>query len=489
MRRWAAGTVALWMTLAAWAQPSGPGLAVLQKLLSRKDTAGAALLALRASGDPELAVLFEAAARRGDVQQRQFALEVLQELGAQQARDVFLWTLHNDPDPDLRCQALAYLGAMKALSAAQLVELLNSPHEDLRLLAGRQLLLSGQGEPARQMLTNLAGSNDPATAAMAQVSLLSLGQPEGLESLCRLLEDPQTDPQVVVIVLEAAAEDGQTAMSQPALRVAQRAALLPVRLSAWRTYCQLCPVPTEELAGAIRGTDQTVLRVRLMWILAGRADAQAALEGLLTDSGVTGQLARFELARLKGDGQAAQEALRALLTAAHPVVIDYVLERAKADITGRKEASGFYAQPLLDLVAGVDREARKMGPEHMRAARAATLVADLGTQEALAALARLLAGPFNAVTRTAAAGLVQTRNPSAAELARPLLGSPYEELSGDALMALGHMGDPEAAAGLQALLDRQDRHPVEMVALAGWYLLKVQGQQQAAAGALAESFR
>jgi HEAT repeat protein len=129
-----------------------------------------------------------------------------------------------------------------------------------------------------------------------------------------------------------------------------------------------------------------------------------------------------------------------------------------------------------------------MGPDHMRAARAATLLADLGNPAALEGLRGLLNGPYDGVSRSVAAGLVQTRNRAAVELARPLLDSPYEEMSTDALMALGRLGDPQAQAGLQRIVDGTDSHPHETVALASWYLIKTQHQQELAAPRLAQAF-
>lgn len=489
MKCWLTVAAVLCCTLAGQAQEANPGLGALERLMDRTGGTQSVLVALRTTGDPELAVLFDAAGRRGDIQQRRFALEALQELGGDQARQTFLWVLQNEADPDLRSQAMAYLAHDRALSTEQLVVLLENPQNDVRLLAARQLLVTGQGQMAMPALEAMSGAKDPATLALARMSLLSLGRSDLLEPVTAGLTGAKADPQVVIMVLEAAVEDKLQSLAAPALQVAQQSTLMPVRLSGYRTYAALEPAKAADaLAEAITKTEQTVLRVRLMWALADLADSRDALKQLATRTDVAGQLAQFELAR-PGGGDAAEQALVALLKQDHPVVIDYVLERAKADVAARPAQSGFYVKPLLALVGSVDRQARAMGAQHMRAARAATLVADIGNEPALTGLRAMVNGPFDAVSRTAAAGLVQTANKDAAELARPLLTSQHEELSTDALMVLGRLGDPAAAPGLTRLLDQPGKHRDEMIALAGWYLLKINNQQALGAAALADRFR
>ena len=126
-----------------------------------------------------------------------------------------------------------------------------------------------------------------------------------------------------------------------------------------------------------------------------------------------------------------------------------------------------------------------MNASHYHAARAATILTDLGTAEAVGGLRAILSGRHSAVVRAVGAGLLRSKNRIACELARPLLESPYEELYADGALVLGSFGDEAARRRLEEFTAGSGRHPAPLVALSCWYLLKISHQTEAAGRQLA----
>ncbi len=118
-------------------------------------------------------------------------------------------------------------------------------------------------------------------------------------------------------------------------------------------------------------------------------------------------------------------------------------------------------------------------------AKAATILTDLGTPEAVAGLRKILAGPYNTTVRATAAGLLRSKSPAAMELARPLLASPYSELSTDAALVLGSFADPAAKGKLEQFAISGSGDPTPLRAMSCWYLLKIAGRTKTAAEQMA----
>jgi len=215
--------------------------------------------------------------------------------------------------------------------------------------------------------------------------------------------------------------------------------------------------------------------VQLLNILAGRTDSQAQLEALARAEGSVGVLASFELAR-KAGGEKGTEAAFKAVALRHPIAIDYVLDRAKKDVEVQfpsadptsapsapaaprpaKSPADFYVPVLVDYIRSVEPHPGEMLDSHIRAARAATILADLGTAAAMAGLQDILSQKYTAVVRSTGAGLLKTRNPACQLLLRPLLKNPREELVSDAGLLLGRFGNPAAAEYLESVVAHADR--------------------------------
>jgi hypothetical protein len=259
---------------------------------------------------------------------------------------------------------------------------------------------------------------------------------------------------------------------------------MDLRVLAYKVAAELSATGAATLHEALAGSKSMALRVRLLKVLASRDDAGRQLQNVAQGAGAAAVLARFELARRTGGPTAAQTVVDAVAQE-HPVVIAYVLDRAREDIDAHGAKCDYYVPGLLAILRGVDPRPRRMQKEHYLAAGAASRLLALGTPSALAGLRSVLSGKTSAITRAAAAGLLRAKNPAACELARPLLKSPYGELANDAALALGHFADPGARGRLREVLANRKRYSPALVVLASWYLLKIDRQTKAAATRLA----
>ena len=478
-------------TSAAGDDASAAASSYLAEALRDPSMAEATLLALRTTGDAELAGVFAAMSRSGGKERRMLATIALRDFAADpQAARALLERLQGDPAMAIRAEALIALIAMKAITDQQLIDALKISDEAVQCVAARELVKCLRSQAAAETLSKLVGSNDPGTAAMARLSLLAAGDNTQLGPLEEVITKADTTNDVLAVLLEQIAEDKISAAAGLAERAAaSRRPVRPLRvhLIAYRALAATSSRAPTILQEDISKTRTTSLSVPLLSILGEHDGAERQLRALGQGDGAVAVLARFELARRSG-GPDAADAAKAVIAMEHPIVIEYLLERASGDIASRGAKAAFYAPALLQCIRSV-KASPTMGIEHRRAAMAATLLADLGSPEAMAGLKAMLAERFSSTVRAAAAGLLRTKNRAACELASPLLKSPYQELVTDAALTLGRFGDSAAAEQLGAIVLEPKRHSPVIVTLASWYLLKVSGQARRAAGQLAASLK
>jgi HEAT repeat protein len=460
----------------------------LLKAVNDPDRANLAIAALRATDDKDLAPFFTALARCSDKDRRRIGVNVLAELLKADAAPILLERLRKDPVMDIRSEALVALLELKAISPEQLVEATQMPDEKVQCLAARALIQKGQGKITIPVFEKLASSRDLATASMARMSLLGLGRTDQLPAARNVLTEPNTPPIIVGLLLEQIGEEKVVAAVGPVREIVASTPLSPIKLQAHKALAALSTDPCKSFADAITASKDDVLSVLLLKLLADRPDSMLYVKSLTLGSGIPATLARFELARKDG-GDKAEQAVLAAVDLGHPIVLEYVLDRAKEDFTARGAKADFYTPGLLRYIRSVRPNPKRMEAEHVNAAQAATLLADAGTPAAMDGLKNILSGRYDAIVRSAAAGLLKTKNRSACELARPLLKSPYNELVVDAGLTLGHFGDPGASEYLSHVLARPKDHRAELVTLASWYLLKIAGQTKQTAEALAAAVR
>ena len=446
------------------------------------------IAALSVTGDKDLAPFFTALASSADKERRLAAIDTLIDLVGADAAPALLERLQKDPAMDVRSEALLGLLKLKAVSAEQLLEAIQIPDERVQCLAARALVLKGQGAKAAGTLKKLAASRSLATSSMSRMSLLGLGQTEHLPAVRAVLTDANTSPIILGLLLDQVSEEKVFAAIEPARAVAKSSLLAPVKMQAHKCVAELSNDPPGALREAIISSGEPVLCVLLLRVLADRDDSQAQLKVLSAGTDVAAALARMELARKDG-GEPAAKAVAEAMALEHPIVVDYVLDRAKKDVADRGQKADFYTASLLKYIQSVPPNPKQMEEEHRRAAEAATLLIDLGTPAALEGMKGILAGRYSAVTRSAAVGLLKSGNRATCDLARPLLKSPYNELATDGALALGRFGDPGASDFLCDIVARPDRHRVELLAMASWYLVKIAGQTKTVADAMAKAVK
>jgi len=489
---------------AAFGQPGEAGApAPTDRLVGLLNDAAArplVLAALRGTRDSDLLPVFLAAAQHGDERTRRLALAAAAEVDGPAAADVLRRRAREDSAAAVRSEALLQLlqadgpesadtaskpdqPRSRAADADLLVALLADRDGGVRCMAARALVQRGRAEAAIKTLEALTGSEHLATACMARVSLLAAGRREQLEPLRTLLAGVETPASTAALILDQLAED-KVAAGLRLARAMTEADSADVRHSAWRAVAALDSGIANELAEAVRGAKRPRQKLRLLALLADQPDASGPLLALAKTEDVCGSLAKLELAR-RGLERDPAAAVRAALAPGHPVVVDYVLGRARQDLAKGRDVAAFYAGPLGAWLQSVPKQARRMTPTHQRGAHTATFLADLGTPAAHAALRQALGGPYSGVVRATATGLLRTTNRDVCDLAAPLLGSPYRELALDAALTLGRFGDARARAALQAVVAAPGRHAKPIVALAAWYVLKIDRRSAAAADALA----
>lgn len=447
------------------------------------------LTALRATKDRDLLPLLTALAGSGNRDHRLFAVSALAEIMGKEAAPHLHKVLRSDPANVVRSEAMIFLLDLKAISAEQLEATLSVGDEGLQSLAARGLVEMGRGESVGPTLGRLTQSKDLATSCMARVSLLGLNDQTQLASLRKIVGAGETPDAVVGLVMELVAEGEVVAALPVAEDVINSTRSVRVRMLAHKARAAITRNGADLLAHVIGESNSSVFAVRLLRVLADRRDGKPHLTALKgsPDASVAA-LSAFELARPAG-GPAAAAATAAAMRLRHPIVVFYVLTRAKEDIDARGAGASFYTEALLAFARSVPASTARMGPDHIRAAQAVTLLAEMSTPEALAGIRKILEGPHSAVKRAAAAGLLRSNNKAVCDLARPLLNSPFPELSADAMLTLGRHGDPGARAPLQRVVAEAERHSDPMVALACWYLLGLDGQTRSVAGALAAAIK
>jgi len=484
------GTVVVaWLCLAltsAQAQSPDPQ-AVLTELLTDPARADAAWIAMQSTGDEQLQPLLVALCESPQSAQRAFAAAALAEIFEDQPEavaGVLLRRLKEDTDKIVRITSMARLLSLKAISVTDLQEVLTAEDKEIRCMAADALVRQGHGASALSALEVLTGESDPVVAGSACLSLTAMGREHFFARVEKILHDPTTDEMILAQLLT---QIGQQKIL-PALPLAAELAddtthSEALRMKAYWAIADADPNASAILAEAFGRSDDVVWRINLLHMLSSRDDAQGYLRQIAGTDDFTARLAEFELARAGGADITA--AVQRALHQPHPVVVDYILERAEQDLQSNPSQAACYAAPLLRILRAKQSNATRITEEHFRLARTAEFLVNLGTPPALEGLSQILATPYNGTVRAVAAGLLRANNPAACALARDLLHSPYEELSCDAALVLGRFGDPAAQPMLEKFIDGRRKQPAPLMALSCWYLLKIRGQSTLAANQLA----
>jgi len=442
---------------------------------------------LAATGDKELAPIFQAMCRDADRSRRQLGLAALVQLLGKAATDTLLERLHDDPSIEVRRQALGQLISLGTVGDQDLLAALDGDDERIRCLAASCLAERGNRQGAEAVLGELTGSTDPATASLARVGLLALGHDDQLDPLGQVLCNERSSELLRRLLLEQIQRGKVVAAAELVRRVVETGPRA-LQVRAAKTYASISDDAAPLLVQRIRQSKDLVYQTQLLSILADIDGAVEHLSALAAIEGPLAKLVRFELARLR-DGPQAREAVLDAMRDGHPVIVDAILSRARDDVDQKGKQAEFYAPGLLAYIGSLEPRPRRLGAEHRLAARAAAVLADLGTPEAMEGLKRILTQRYNARVRVTLAGLMECKNAAVCDLVRPLLSSPYGGLATDAALVLGYFADPAATPSLRRMIRQQEGTNPGVRALACWYLLKIEGTSAAAARRTAEAIR
>jgi hypothetical protein len=446
------------------------------------NTTDLALASLRLTGDAGLTALYVAYSSNPDRRVRLVSCAALSDLKGDAAIAALQERVKSDPVMAIRAQAIALLIQWKASTSAQLQEAMKSEDEKIQYLAARGLVSAGQGRLAADQLAKLAGSNDPFTAGLARLDLLSLGRVDQLAPLTLVLVEPNSPPDLTTMLLGRIQEDKITAAAGIVETVSLSAPSEEVRLNAFRAVAAISTDAGKRLMDGLAKAEGTRSTVLLFRMIAGLKDPQASLQALAQGKNLAGALARLELARPAKDATSAQAAAE-VAAYGHPLILEHLLGCLQDDLA--KDANtparlDVYTPLLLDIVRKTPKGGPRLGLDQEVAGRAATLLADIGTPWAMAGLKEVLAGPFGEAKRAAIGGLVRTKNPAAAALAKPVMESPYPELAATSAIALARKGDKDAAKPLGDIISHSNRYSPDLVVMVSWYALKLGNAHEAA---------
>ena len=462
----------------------------LAKELVNKKNSNMVISAFHAADDQELLPLFVALSRSGDKKKRLLATTALGQLAGPGAIAAIKRQLAEDSAMAIRAAAMVHLLNLDAADATVLAAASKIKDENIQCIAARSLARKSK-EPkhrdlARTTLKKLTKSSDEMTAAMASLGLLAMGDSAQLPGLKKIISDPKTEATIVRLMM-LQITDEKISAGEPLARIVVASTEYPVqtRILACRALAAAFSKPVPVIFAAIRDSQSMVFRIPALGILAKQADSEMYIAAIAKSSLPIGPLAAFEQAR-KTPGPALSTAVEKALAIKHPIAVNYVLQQAKKDIDKLGAKSGFYAAGLLKYIASVEPDTGRMTREHIMAAQATTLLMDLGTPEAIGGVSKIFDGRYSAITRSAAAGLLRTKNKAVRPIALKLLKSPYPELSTYGALTLGHFADPAVAEHFSRIIARESGHSVTEITLASWYLLKINKQSASAAKQLAK---
>lgn len=493
--------VALALATATSAGASGPAVPLeavdtAQKSLSDSlrdpDQLGILLLGLRATRDRELQPLYLALLRSRDRQTRLTATAMVGEIGDETILEGLRERLYHDPAMAVRAEAMVQLLRRNGLTTAQLQEALAIDDDGVRMLAAWALIQRGKGTAAIATLQAMLHSPDAETVAQARLSLFGLGvdAPRHQAELKKLLLDPKTSDELLQRLLSQIRRENIRAAVEVAQFLTNPQRSRTVRVEAYMALADLAPDASRQMAQVLAAPEESDLfRLNLLRILAEQPDAKYWLEDLARRDDLAGLVARFEQARLVGEGDLAALVTTMVVQQGHPMLLEYVLNRLRRDAKENKTKAEAYVEPLLAALRTAELSEDRLTAQHDRMAAAVEELANLGSPRAMAGLRELLSGPNNAVRKLTAGALYRSTNPAVCDLVLPLLQSPYADHRIYAAMTLARHGRSEAIPALLEIQANARTHRPDVLILANWYLLKLAGQSQPAVELLVRTVR
>lgn len=454
------------------------------------------LATIKGTDEKEALSIFVALGQSKDDALRRLAPQGIMDLADEDQAAKLLRSFLDDSNPSIRSETLIYLSRLDALSAQDLVPQLQSDSYDLKCIAARCLVKMGQGQLARETLEALAytgaeirGEPDLATRVMSATALLAMGQQRYHDPLKKKLTSPRTSGSVQLLALAEMEDLAVTAGVDIAEAIGRDDRMeLRVRLQAYKTLLKTAPEGPKRLVKEIL-TAEDMIVPHLLHLLVEQGQDPEAIRMLAGRPGLLGTLARFERARAGASSQDVARLAGVVLEINQPIAIEYVLGRARKDLEENKPYAKAYDGPLLKLLESIREAGTPRGPDVQILQQTVALLADIATDRALLKLQHIFSERYDAFQATAASGLPRARNEPVTVIARHLLKSPYERISTYAAFTMGKFAKPQAAKPLRSIVSQPERYRLSLRILAGWYLLKIDGQSASGADAIGRMVR
>ena len=476
---WIALSVAVMAIVSTSAHAQTPGeraATYLANTLNDPDTSAIAMASLASLTDDDLKPIFAALATSKDRDTRLFAIAAIPAALGDEGHSILRDRLANDPLMIIRAEALSQLITADSIGIETLRIAMRTDDQTIQLLAARALMKEGD-DNARQTLLALVDADDRDLAANARLALLAAGDDTQLPELKTYIAGLETDETASLAVELTLAQIRDQAMAEGLPLVEQVLTMdspgTIITRQAYRALAAIDNTASKRIAGAIEATDQPDLKLMLFDVLADQPDAPKYCQRFSqsTDD-LIATLAEFEMARL-GSSDEAPDLIENIITDGTPYLVNYVLKRAGEDIRNEHPNVAMYVTGLIACVDAANPEAEQMSIQHVQAAQSANMLLDIGTDDAMAAVAAILSQQHNSTVRAVAAGTLRTENADVCDLMAPLLASPYKELWTDAALVLGRFGDDRAWDRLQQIVDSPSRYGPLMTTQASWYIMKL----------------
>ncbi|MFW5732396.1 MAG: HEAT repeat domain-containing protein [Planctomycetota bacterium] len=444
-----------------------------------------ALATLKSAGEDEALPIFQRGLQSAHEPVRIYCLDAVADIMEDKAVGLLTGSLKSDESANVRAAALSRLMELDAAKPEMLTGLLNHKNEKLRCLTACALVRLGKGAAngLRTTLEGLTESTNPATEIMARVSLVKLGDTTQLAAIRRRISNPRVPEVVIALMCEQISDQNVTEATGLLTDLAGSRRSMGIRARALDALAEVSPAAPGVLLKEITEAKNPVYAARLMKLLADQDDATKQLLTLARADGSMAPLARFELAR-KNDHRALAGVTRRAIAGDSLLPAAYIIARAEQDANSQTLAPA-YVPALSEWLTSLDGRSKTFKPEHLHAAKATTVLVDIGLGEGLQTVHSLLNSRYSARTQAVAMGLVKAENSKAIALAGPLLDSAYPKLVRSAAMTLGRYGRESGREELVRIATAPQREGVPTACLANWYILKIDGETKVAARTLA----
>jgi HEAT repeat protein len=472
-------------TVAPARAEAGPCDAVgyLSRCLKNPRSLMVTLATLKATKDDAALPIFRRGLDSEHEAVRIFCLDVVSERMGKKALPLIKQTFLKDRSANVRAAALSRLMEHDAATASMLSDLLNHRNEKLRCLTACAMVRLGKGTTARSTLEELSVSTNPATEIMARVSLLKLGDTKQEDRIGRILANSRTHDVVIALMCEQVTDQNVSAAAGLLSKLAAGERSMGVRARAIEALAEVSDNATSVIAKQIDKAGNPVFAARLLKLLADRKDADGPLASIARSDKVLAPLARFELARRR-DRRTFSDVTKRIIAGDSLLPAAYIIARAEEDANSETLAPK-YVPALSAWLASLDGRSKTFKAEHLHAAKATTILVDVGQPEGIRTVKTLLGSRYSARTRAVAMGLVKAESTTAIALAGPLLKSPYPKLVSSAAMTLGRFGRRSGREELVRIATAPEREGLATACLANWYILKIDEEAKTAARTLA----